>query len=122
LRRVAGSLWERARERLTTRSGAPDPLHRQYTTLVVIVVVAATAAGWTLKLQSPAIIAGLTAVFALVAAGGQSLRSDLRRFGWFSPALVLVIASGPMLAPFPVATGVLVAIVVFGSGLLPALG
>jgi hypothetical protein len=90
--------------------------------LIVIAVVAATAAGWTLKLQSPAIIAGLTAVFALLAAGGQSLRSDLRRFGWFSPALVLVMGGGPMLAPFPVPTGLLVAIVVFGSGLLPALG
>ncbi|MFD0918840.1 FUSC family protein [Saccharopolyspora rosea] len=110
------------RERLATEAGAPDPRQRQYAVLVLVAVVAATAVGWVFDLHTPALIAGLTAVLALVAAGGQSLRSDLRRFVWFTPALVLVMAGGPLLLGVPVLAGLLVAVVVFGAGMLPALG
>lgn len=81
-----------------------------------------TIAGWLSGLHTAAIIAGLTTVLALVGAGGESLRADLRRFLWLGPALMLVIAGGPLLASVPVVAGVLVAVVVFGTGLLPALG
>jgi hypothetical protein len=90
--------------------------------LAAVGIVIATAVGWVFRLQTPAIIAGLTSVFALVAAGGLSLRSDLRRFAWLAPALVLIMGGGPLLVPLPVAAGLLVALVVFGSGMLPALG
>ena len=88
---MAKSVLTLVRERLATEAGAPDPRQRQYAVLVLVAVVAGTAVGWVFDLHTPALIAGLTAVLALVAAGGQSLRSDLRRFAWFTPALVLVI-------------------------------
>lgn len=119
---MAGSVWGHVRARLATEAGAPDPRQRQFATLVIVAVLVATAAGWAFDLTGPAVIAGLTAVFALVASGGQSLRSDLRRFTWFTPALVLVMAGGPLLVHIPVLAGLLVAFVVFGSGMLPALG
>lgn len=90
--------------------------------VAVVAIAAGTALGWIFGWQTPAIIAGLSAVFALVAAGGLSLRSDIRRFGWLGPALVLIMGGGPLLVHLPVAAGLLVALVVFGSGLLPALG
>ncbi|MFB9570251.1 FUSC family protein [Saccharopolyspora hordei] len=114
------STW--ARQLLATEAGAPDPHQRQYAVLVVAAVVAGTAFGWLFDLQTPALMAGLTAVLALVATGGQSLRSDLRRFVWFTPALVLVMTVGPLLANVPVLAWLVVALVVFGAGMLPALG
>ncbi|WP_229679727.1 FUSC family protein [Saccharopolyspora thermophila] len=115
-------MWTRVRERLTTQSGAPDPRQRQYAVLVLVAVVVGTAIGWLLDLHTPALVAGLTAVLALVASGGQSLRSDLYRFAWFTPALVLTMTVGPLLANVPVLAGAVVAVVVFGTGMLPALG
>ncbi|GAA2818091.1 FUSC family protein [Saccharopolyspora taberi] len=119
---MADSVFKRVRARLATEAGAPDPRQRQYAALVAIAVVGATAIGWIFDLRSPGIVAGLTAVFALVAAGGQALRSDLQRFVWFTPALVLTMTLGPLVAKVPVLAGILVALVVFGAGMLPALG
>ncbi|MGP4019452.1 FUSC family protein [Saccharopolyspora sp. 5N708] len=90
--------------------------------LVLVAVVAGAAIGWLFELQTPALIAGLTAVLALIATSGQSLRSDLHRFVWFTPALVLVMTVGPLLVKIPVLAGLAVAVVVFGTGMLPALG
>lgn len=115
-------MLKRVQERLVTEAGAPDPRQRQYATLVVIAVAAATGVGWAFGLTAPAVLAGLTTVFALVGAGGQSLHADLRRFSWFVPALVVVMAGGPLLVHVPILAGLLVAIVVFGAGMLPALG
>ncbi|WP_246025263.1 FUSC family protein [Saccharopolyspora antimicrobica] len=122
VRTAKSALAARARQLLATEAGAPDPRQRQYAVLVLVAVVAGTAVGWLFDLQTPALLAGLTAVLALVATGGQSLRSDLRRFVWFTPALVLVMTVGPLLANIPVLAGLVVALVVFGSGMLPALG
>ena len=119
---MADSVLKRVRARLATEAGAPDPRQRQYAVLVAVAVVGATAVGWIFGLQTPGIVAGLTAVFALVAAGGQALRSDLRRFVWFTPAMVLTMTLGPLVAKVPVLAGILVALVVFGAGMLPALG
>ena len=115
-------MLRRVRDLMVTEAGAPDPGKRQYAVLVVVAVAAASIAGWVLGLRTPALIAGLSAVCALVAAGGQSLRSDLRRLLTFGPALVLVMGTGPLLVGTPVLAGLLVAAVVFGSGMLPALG
>ncbi|GAA4889661.1 hypothetical protein GCM10023222_56930 [Saccharopolyspora cebuensis] len=112
----------KVRQRMATEAGAPDPRQRQFAVLVLVAVVAGTAIGWLFDLHTPALLAGLTAVFALVASGGQSLRSDLHRFAWFTPALVLVMAIGPLASGIPVLAGLLVAAVVFGTGMLPALG
>jgi uncharacterized membrane protein YccC len=119
---VAGSTWRQTIQRLSTRSGAPDPRQRQYTLLTVLAVAICTVAGWLFKLEAPAIIAGLAAVFALVAAGGRSLRSDVRRLSWLAPALIVVMGGGPLLAHIPLVAGILVALVVFGAGMLPAFG
>ncbi|MBK0865684.1 FUSC family protein [Saccharopolyspora sp. HNM0986] len=123
---MAASVLTKVRERLdtglNTEAGAPDLRRRQYAVAVLVTAVVATAGGWLFDLRTPALIGGLTAVFALVAAGGRSLRSDLHRFSWFGPALVLVMALGPVLYGIPVLAGSLVAVVVFGSGMLPALG
>lgn len=119
---MAVSVLKRIQESLATEGGAPDPRQRQYTTMTLVAVVAATIGSWFFDLHTPAVIAGLTAVFALVAAGGQSLRSDLRRFAWFAPPLILIMAGGPLLLDIPVLAGLLVAVVVFGTGMLPALG
>ncbi|MEV0052075.1 FUSC family protein [Saccharopolyspora shandongensis] len=119
---MAKTVWTRVRGLLATEAGAPDPRQRQYAVLVLIAVVAGTAIGWIFGLQTPALIAGLTAVLALIATGGQSLRSDLQRFVWFTPALVLVMTVGPLLSNIPVLAGLAVAVVVFGAGMLPALG
>ncbi|GAB3282708.1 hypothetical protein GCM10027563_12840 [Parasphingorhabdus pacifica] len=89
---------------------------------MILAVITATGFGWLFDLGSVAVLAGLTTVFALIATGGQSLRSDLRRFVWFAPALVAVMTCGPLLINIPVLAGLLVAIVVFGTGMLPALG
>ncbi len=119
---MAVSVLKRVQEGLATEGGAPDPRLRQYTAIVIVAVVAGAAAGWFFGLDTLPVIAGLTAVFALVAAGGQSLKSDLRRLSWFTPPLVLVMAGGPLLLNVPVLAGLLVTVVVFGSGMLPALG
>ncbi|WP_443206308.1 FUSC family protein [Saccharopolyspora sp. 5N708] len=115
-------MWTRVRQGLATESGAPDPRQHQYAVLVLVAVVAGAAIGWLFELQTPALIAGLTAVLALIATSGQSLRSDLHRFVWFTPALVLVMTVGPLLVKIPVLAGLAVAVVVFGTGMLPALG
>ncbi|MFC7341197.1 FUSC family protein [Saccharopolyspora griseoalba] len=107
---------------LTNEAGVPDPRQRQYAVLVLITVVAGTVLGWFFELQAPALIAGLTAVLALTATSGQSLQSDLHRFAWFGPAVVLIMAIGPVLTEVPVLAGAAVALVVFGTGMLPALG
>ncbi|WP_433871112.1 FUSC family protein [Saccharopolyspora sp. CA-218241] len=119
---MATSVMTKVRQRMATEAGAPDPRQRQFAVLVLVAVVAGTAIGWLFDLHTPALLAGLTAVFALVASGGQSLRSDLHRFAWFTPALVLVMAIGPLASGIPVLAGLLVAAVVFGTGMLPALG
>ncbi|SFS56707.1 FUSC family protein [Saccharopolyspora flava] len=112
----------RARGWLATEAGAPDPRQRQYVLLVVLAVVAGTVAGWFFELQTPMLLGALTTVLALTATSGQALRSDLRRFMWLTPALVLMMAVGPMLTKVPVLAGLAVALVVFGTGMLPALG
>ncbi|WP_246195806.1 FUSC family protein [Halopolyspora algeriensis] len=112
----------RMRTLLDTEAGAPDIRRQQYATVVLLTVSAATGLGWAFDLAAPALLAGLTAVFTLVGAGGQSLRADLRRLRWFAPALVLVMAGGPLPASLPWVAGLLVAAVVFGAGMLPALG
>ncbi|WP_249124404.1 FUSC family protein [Saccharopolyspora erythraea] len=119
---VAGSVLKRVRARLATEAGAPDPRQRQYAVLVAVAVVGATALGWIFDLHTPGIVAGVTAVFALVATSGQALRSDLHRFVWFTPALALVMTLGPVLSNVPVLAGIAVAAVVFGAGMLPAMG
>lgn len=119
---VAGSVFRRLRERFATEAGAPDRRRRQYATLVVIAVAVATVSGWVFALHTPIVLAGLTAVFTLIAAGGQSLRADLHRFVWLTPPLVLIMGGGPVLVNIPVLAGLLVALVVFGAGMLPALG
>lgn len=115
-------MFSQVRQRLATEAGAPDPRQQQYATLAAIAVVAGTIAGWMFGLHSAAIISGLTTVLALVAAGGESLRADMWRFLWLVPALALVMACGPLLDGIPVLAGLLVAVVVCGTGLLPALG
>ena len=110
------------RERLATRTGAPDPRQRQYTALALTAVVGGTALGWLPELRTPVLLAALTTVLALVGTHGHSLRSDIRRFAWFAPALVLVMTIGPLLSAVPLLAGLLVALVVFGTGMLPALG
>ena len=65
---MAKSVLTLVRERLATEAGAPDPRQRQYAVLVLVAVVAGTAVGWVFDLHTPALIAGLTAVLALVAA------------------------------------------------------
>lgn len=115
-------MLKRLRAELETEAGAPDPRQRQYTTMVLSAVIAATALGWLVDLRAPLIIAGLTAIFALIVAGGHSLRADLRTFGRHIPPLVAVMAIGPLLVRTPVLAGLLVAVVVFGAGMLPALG
>ncbi|MDR7301565.1 FUSC family protein [Haloactinomyces albus] len=113
---------KRVRERLATEAGAPDPRQHQYATVVVLAVVAASTVGWAFGLAAPTLLAGLTTAFALVGAGGQSLRADLHRFSWFVPALVLVMTGGPLLMHVPLLAGLLVSAVVFGAGMLPAMG
>ena len=115
-------MLRRVRDRLATEAGAPDPKQQQYATLAALAVVGGSFAGWTFGLHTAAILSGLTTVFALVAASGESLRADLRRLAWFAPALALVMAGGPLLHSIPVLAGLLVALVVFGTGMLPALG
>lgn len=119
---MAQSVLKRVQAGLATEAGAPDPRQRQYTLAAVLTVCAATAAGWAFELRAPVLVAGLTAVFALVAACGQSSRADLHKFAAFVPALVVVMAVGPLLVHVPLLAGLLVAAVVFGSGMLPALG
>lgn len=122
---VAATVLERVRVpgvRQGFDRGAPDPRQRQYATAVVVAVAVATAAGWVFNLAGPAVTAGLTVVFALVGAGGHSLKTDLVRFVWYVPLVALVMAIGPLLHDIPVLAGLLVAAVVFGSGMLPALG
>lgn len=116
------SIVKRVQAGLATEAGAPDPRQRQYTIVVVLATIVVTVAGWMFDLRAAALIAGLTTVFALVAACGQSLRADLRRFAQFVPALVVVMTTGPLLVSVPVLAGLLVAVVVFGAGMLPALG
>jgi hypothetical protein len=79
--------------------------------------------GYLVGLGSAAILAGLTAMFCLMAAFGGSLAADLRLLAWFGP--VLVVASGGVrllseYAPW-VAVGLLV-VIVFVACLLPVLG
>lgn len=119
---VATDVINRLRQGLVTEAGAPDPRQRQYATLAVLAVLIGSLTGWILDYGTPALIAGLTAVFALVGAGGHALRSDLGRFAWFMPTLMLVMGGGPLLMRIPVLAGLLVAVVIFATGLLPALG
>lgn len=119
---VAEPVLGRVRGLWVTEAGAPDRRQRQFAVLVVLAVLLSTAAGTVLDVRTPAVVAGLTAVFALVAAGGQSLRSDLRRLATFVPGLVLVMAGGPLLQGVPIVSGLVMAVVVFGAGMLPALG
>ncbi|MHA6802132.1 FUSC family protein [Salinifilum ghardaiensis] len=116
---AARAMW--ARITGTTEAGAPDPRQRQYAILVLCAVALGSALGWWLDATTPALIAALTAVLTLIAAGGQSLRSDLHRLSRFAPALVVVMACGPLLRGIPFAAGALVAVVIFGTGMLPAL-
>ncbi|SDP01577.1 Uncharacterized membrane protein YccC [Actinopolyspora xinjiangensis] len=115
-------MLKRLRAELSTEAGAPDPRQRQYTTAVLVAVAVATLVGWLSDIGEPLIISGMTAVLTLVTSGGHSLRADLRMFARFAPALTLVLAVGPLLVRVPVLAGALVALVVFGSGMLPALG
>ncbi|PRW63571.1 FUSC family protein [Actinopolyspora mortivallis] len=107
---------------LSTEAGAPDPRQRQYTTAVLLTVVVATLLGWLLSVPDSVVLAGLTTVFVLIVSEGHSLRADLRLFTRFAPPLTLVMAVGPLLENVPVLAGALVALVVFGTGMLPALG
>ena len=119
---VAEPVLGRVRGLWVTEAGAPDRRQRQFAVLVVAAVLLSTAAGTVLDVRTPAVVAGLTSVFGLVAAGGQSLRSDLRRLATFLPGLVLVMAGGPLLQAVPPLAGLLLVVVVFGTGMLPALG
>ena len=119
---VAEPVLGRVRGLWVTEAGAPDRRQRQFAVLVVTAVLLSTAAGTLLDVRTPAVVAGLTSVFALVAAGGQSLRSDLRRLATFLPGLVLVMGGGPLLQAVPPLAGLLLVVVVFGAGMLPALG
>ncbi|MDP9643796.1 putative membrane protein YccC [Actinopolyspora lacussalsi] len=115
-------MLKRLRAELSTEAGAPDPRQRQYTTAVLLAVVAATLVGRLSDIGEPLIIAGMTAVLTLISSGGHSLRADLRMFARFAPAITVVLAVGPLLTNAPVLAGALVAAVVFGAGMLPALG
>lgn len=119
---VAEPLRGSVRGLWVTEAGAPDRRQRQFAVLVVLAVLASTAAGTLLDVRAPAVVTGLTAVLALVAAGGQSLRADLGRLATFLPALVGVMTLGPLLQGVPALAGLLAAVVVFGAGMLPALG
>ncbi|MHA6798149.1 FUSC family protein [Bounagaea algeriensis] len=116
---AARSVW--ARITGTTEAGTSDPRQRQYAVLVLCAVALGSVLGWLLDATTPALIAALTAVLTLIAAGGQSLRSDLHRLSRFAPALVAVMTCGPLLRDIPIAAGALVAVVIFGTGMLPAL-
>ncbi|WP_026152015.1 FUSC family protein [Actinopolyspora halophila] len=115
-------MLKRLQAELSTEAGAPDPRQRQYTTAVLLAVAASTLLGWTFDVTGPAILGGLTAAFVLITSEGHSLRADLRMFARFAPALILVMAVGPLLGRTPVLAGTLVTLVVFGTGMLPALG
>lgn len=120
---VPRAVISRVQQRLATEAGAPDPRQRQYVTLAMLSVLIGTTAGWLFDVRMPALIAGLTTVFTLIGAGGQALRSDVHRFAWFTPLLVLIMAGGPLLMTnVPVLVGLVVAAVIFATSMLPALG
>jgi len=87
------------------------------------IIVLVGGLGYLVGLGSAAVLAGLTAMFCLMAAFGGSLAADLRLLAWFGP--VLVVASGGVrllgeYAPW-VAVGLLV-VIVFVACLLPVFG
>ena len=90
---VAKSVLTLVRERLATEAGAPDPRQRQYAVLVLVAVVAGTAVGWVFDLHTPALIAGLTAVLALVAAVGPLLPEAEFRYDTTEEAVRAAIAT-----------------------------
>ncbi|AOS61252.1 FUSC family protein [Actinoalloteichus hymeniacidonis] len=85
-----------------------------------VVVVLAAIFALLLGLGGAAIAGGLVAVLGLVSASGGPLRADLRTLSWAGPAIVLIMAVGPLLdGPTAVLA---VFLVVFGSGMLATLG
>ncbi|ASO18036.1 hypothetical protein AHOG_01860 [Actinoalloteichus hoggarensis] len=94
------------------------PLRQVVLTTLVIGIGALPAV--LLGFGGAAIVGALVAVFSLVIAGGGPLRADLRTLWWAGPALILVMAAGPLLSG--VTAVVVVFVIVFGSGMLATLG
>ena len=69
------------------------------------------------------IIAGFTAIFFTLGIGGGSLRADLRKAAWYGPLTALSASLPRIIAEYDRTTAlILVCIVIFVAGLLPALG
>ncbi|WP_460444052.1 FUSC family protein, partial [Amycolatopsis cihanbeyliensis] len=92
--------------------------------VVLLVVVGGTSGlGFLLGLGNAAILAGLTALFCLLASFGGPLGADLRLLAVLAPALLLGVGVPKLLAgPAPAAAIALLTVVVFGAALLPVLG
>jgi hypothetical protein len=91
--------------------------------LPILIIVVTAALGFLVGLGSAAILAGLTAMFCMMAAFGGTLVADLRLLSWFGPVLVLVTGGLRLLSASAPAVGIgLLVFVVFLSCLLPALG
>lgn len=93
--------------------------------MLVVVVVMGGAIGIAAGLGAGAstIIAGFTAIFFTLGAGGGSLRADLRKAAWYGP-LTALSASVPRLLAEESRTAALalVCVIIFVAGLLPVLG
>jgi len=87
------------------------------------VIILVGGLGFLIGLGSAAILAGLTAMFCLMAAFGGSLAADVRLLAWFGPVLVLASGGVRLLGEYstPGAIALLVVIVCLVC-LLPVLG
>ncbi len=92
--------------------------------VVVLAVVGGTSGlGFLAGLGNAAILAGLTALFCLLASFGGPLGADLRLLAAFAPALLVGVGLPKLLAgPAPAVAITLLTVVVFGAALLPVLG
>ncbi|WP_158887279.1 FUSC family protein [Amycolatopsis anabasis] len=90
---------------------------------ILVVLGGVTGLGYAAGLGNASILAGLTALFCLIAAVGGPLRADLRLFAAFAPALVLGVGVPRLLGEVsPWAAIALLVVIVFVAGLVPALG
>lgn len=90
---------------------------------MLVVIAAAAGLGVLLGLGTATVLAALPAMFCLMAAFGGTRYADLRLLCWFGPVLVVVVGGLKTLAglvQWPAI--VLVTLIVFVAGMLPALG
>jgi uncharacterized membrane protein YccC len=87
------------------------------------IIVLVGGLGFLVGLGSSAILAGLTAMFCLMAAFGGSLAADVRLLAWFGPVLILAVGVPRLLGEVSQWAAVaLLVVIVFLACLLPVLG